>query len=80
MYNTHHKRFIFTDKNGNICKELSTRLSHSNKKDYNDKLLNSIKKQLKLDNKNQVEDLINCPLSEDEYRKIVNPKVNSNLI
>lgn len=54
-------------------------ISHSNK-DYSENILNSIRKQLRLDTKEQLLDLINCPLSEKDYRKIVNEKVNSKLL
>lgn len=36
-------------------------------KDYGDPLLSSMRKQLKLDTVRQLRDLVNCPMSQDEY-------------
>jgi predicted RNA binding protein YcfA (HicA-like mRNA interferase family) len=43
-----------------------TKISHGSK-EYGDKLLNMVKKELKLENRNQLDDLINCPMSYDKY-------------
>ena len=46
--------------------QIRTKLSHSSK-EYNDGLLSAIRKQLKFNSKKELENFINCPLSEEEY-------------
>lgn len=43
-----------------------TKISHG-KSEYGDNLINKVKNQLKLDSRQQLEDLINCPMSYEEY-------------
>ena len=52
-----------------------TYTSHgSSHKNYGDNLLAAMKKQLQLDTKKQLEDLVNCPLSQKAYNKILRKK------
>lgn len=48
---------------------LSTCLSHSKTKmkDIDDSLAKKIQRQLELDTKRQLEDLVNCPMSAEDY-------------
>ncbi len=49
-----------------------TYLSHGSKnKSIGDPLLNMMKKQLKLDNKQQVIDFFKCPMTTDDYNDIL---------
>ncbi|MCP4993038.1 MAG: hypothetical protein GY934_04515, partial [Gammaproteobacteria bacterium] len=43
-------------------------------KDYGPKLLNSLKRTLKLDSKNQLELLVDCPLTAEKYIVILRQK------
>lgn len=52
---------------------LYTKLSNGSKKDIDDFLINQMSKQCKL-SKNEFADLVNCPLSEKKYLKILNEK------
>lgn len=47
---------------------LYTKLSHGSKKDLDDYLIKQMSSQCKLDKKNFA-DLVNCPLSEEQYIK-----------
>ena len=48
---------------------IKTKLSH-NKQDLNDHLINQMAKQCGV-NKQQFLDLVDCPLSQEEYEKII---------
>jgi len=52
--------------------EIKTKISHG-AKEYDDILLRLMAKQLKI-NKNQLKDLINCPLSQENYEKLIQGK------
>ena len=65
---THHKRFYFNNNEGKRT-EVRTYISHG-KKEINDYLIESMSKQTKL-SKEQFINLINCPLSKDEYIEIL---------
>ena len=62
---THHKYYEFFH-DGKLI--LHTKLSH-NGQDINDYLISQMKSQCMLDKKNFL-DLINCPLSQEDYIKI----------
>lgn len=52
-----------------------TYISHSRKiSDYSGRLLTDVRKQLELDSNKDVCDLVNCPMSEEEYNKILKQK------
>lgn len=69
--NTKHQIYAPTDENGKQIARVSTELSNDKKKEYHDSLLSDMRKQLGLDDKKQLLDLINCPLSKKEYLKIL---------
>lgn len=48
----------------------STQISHG-VSEYSDSLLSKMVRQLSLDNKRQLIDLIKCPLSMEEYQEII---------
>lgn len=48
---------------------IRTKISHDSR-DYGDELLSKVSRQLKL-SKNQLLDLIDCPMSKDEYLKLL---------
>ncbi|MCW7072112.1 MAG: hypothetical protein OCU12_07300 [Methanophagales archaeon] len=54
--------------------QIRTKLSHSSK-EYNDNLLSAIRKQLKFDSIKELEGFINCPISEDEYVRMLIDKL-----
>jgi predicted RNA binding protein YcfA (HicA-like mRNA interferase family) len=69
------KGFVKKEKRGHIYyilyvkgkkTQIRTKLSHGSK-EYNDGLLSAIRKQLKFNSKKELENFINCPLSEEEY-------------
>ncbi len=65
---THHEYFWFYY-NGKRT-HIKTRISHG-KKEYGPNLISAIKKQLKLQSKQQIEDLLNCPMSEEDYIELL---------
>lgn len=69
-----HHFYFFTDKEGKITPNIKTKISHNKKKEYGDNLLSMIQKQLKLETKKELLNLIECSLSEDEYREILRKK------
>ncbi len=52
---------------------LHTKISHGSKKDIDDYLIKQMSVQCQLD-KNQFIDLAKCPLSKEQYLKILNEK------
>lgn len=68
---THHRmlRLYVNGRKSNI----RTKLSHG-LKEYNDSLLGELRKQLKLDNKEQLKDLIKCPMSKEKYIELLTGK------
>lgn len=66
--NKHHRMFRFYYKGKKT--PVKTRLSHG-AKEYNDNLLGQMKKQLKLPEKQQLIDFIECPLDEKKYGEIL---------
>ncbi len=63
-----HTFLIFVDSQGRQS-QIRTFVSRgSSYKDYTLPLLKAMKNELKLENLKALEALINCPLSEDEYR------------
>ena len=70
---THHIYF-YHEYNGKRT-GIYTYTSHgSRSKVYGNRLLNMMKKQLKLDNLYQIVDLFKCPMSEEEYNQILKEK------
>ncbi len=65
---THHEYFWF-HYNGKRT-HIKTRISHG-KIEYSANLISAIKKQLKLSSKKEIEDLLNCPMSGNDYIKIL---------
>ena len=63
----HHKYFIFY--NDGKKTRVKTKVSHCHQ-EINDHLINQMKKQLHL-SKSQFENLIRCPLSEEEHKAIL---------
>jgi len=61
--------FYFLVINGKQTK-IHTKLSHGSK-EYGDQLLSVMRKQLGLDNVVELKDLINCPMSEDQYVELL---------
>jgi len=61
---SHHKCYWLYD--GKLQTEVHTRISHG-KREYGDSLLGPMSKQLGLDTKAQLVDLVNCPLSYEDY-------------
>ena len=61
---SHHKYYWLYD--GKIQTAVKTRISHG-KREYGDNLLGQMSKQLGLDTKMQLVDLVNCPLSKEDY-------------
>lgn len=70
---THHKRFIYFTVDGKkTCAK--TFISHGSKtKDLDGYLINAMSKQCKL-NKDQFKDLINCPMSREQYEEHLSKK------
>jgi hypothetical protein len=52
---------------------LYTKISHGSDKDLDDHLVRQMSNQCKL-TKNQFADLVNCPMSQDEYLNILKDK------
>lgn len=70
---THHKYF-YHEYNGKRT-GIYTYISHGSKiKAIGDNLINMMKKQLQLDNKQQVLDLFKCPMTTDDYNDILMDK------
>ncbi len=67
-----HHIFYFLYVNGKKT-QIRTKLSHSSK-EYNDNLLSAICKQLKFNNKKELEGFINCAISKDEYVRMLMDK------
>lgn len=61
--NTHHEMYWLYV--GNRKTSVRTRISHS-ESEYGDRLLNQMAKQVGL-NRTEFDDLIECPLTQDEY-------------
>jgi hypothetical protein len=70
---SHHTYFKFYDgeKNTGVCTYTSRGTKH---KEYDDSLLTQMVKQLKLDNRKQLLELIDCPMDENSYREILKNK------
>lgn len=78
--NLKKKGFVDSDTNSNDHKYLEfyhddklilyTKLSHGSSKDLNSFLIKQMSSQCKV-NKSQFADLVNCPLSQDEYLKVL---------
>ena len=70
---TDHKYF-YHEYNGKRT-GIYTYTSHgSGYKTYDDSLISMIKKQLKLDTNSQVKDLLQCPMTSEEYIRILTKK------
>ncbi|WP_424359934.1 hypothetical protein [Methanocella sp. MCL-LM] len=63
----HVMLFLYVD---NKKTNIHTKISHGSR-EYGDSLLNMVKKELKLESRNQLDDLINCPMSSEEYLGIL---------
>lgn len=58
-----------------VATGVSTYVSHSKKvSDYSGRLLSEVRKQLELDSNREVVDLVNCPMSEEQYNQILKEK------
>ena len=72
--NSDHRRFhhIYKGKKTGI----STKTSHGSEryKEYQDPLLSKIKRQLKLDSKEELKDFLFCPMSGEEYNQKLRSK------
>lgn len=69
-----HHRYFYHEVKGKRT-GISTHTSHgSDYKTYRDNLLGLIKKQLRLDALSQVADLFKCPMTGDDYNKILKKK------
>jgi len=66
--NTHHKYFWLYD--GEKRTHVHTPISHG-LREYGDSLLSRVKKQLFLDTKRQLLNLVDCPLSQQDYLGIL---------
>lgn len=53
--------------------QIRTKLSHGSK-EYNDELLSYMRKQLKFDSIKELKNFIECPISGDEYVRILMDK------
>lgn len=73
LSNTHHGfwHFYYKEKKTSIRTWISHGASY---KVYGDQLLNEMKRELELDRKKDLEDLIKCPMSEEDYIKILKDK------
>jgi hypothetical protein len=71
---TSHHTYFYHEYNGKRT-GITTYTSHGNKiKTYSNPLLSMMKRQLKLDNLNQVNDLFKCPISQEQYNQILKDK------
>ena len=52
---------------GNRQTSIRTKISHSARKEYDDSLLAQMRKQVKLETKDEFIDLIECPLTKEGY-------------
>jgi len=66
--NTHHKYYWFYDQGKKTL--VKTRVSHG-LAEYGDALLSQVRRQLGLETKKQLLDLVECPLSREDYRDIL---------
>ena len=64
-----HHEFLWFYFNGKRTR-IKTRLSHG-KKEYSPGLISAMKKQLILKSQKEIEDLLNCPMSEEQYIEIL---------
>lgn len=73
---THHRYYHYY--HSGRCTAAYAYLSMgTNYKDYSNDLLSKMKRTLFLDTNSQIKDLIDCPMSEDDYKKIL---INKNII
>jgi len=69
-----HHFFIYWTKNGKKTRA-RTKTSHTPKmKDIPDSLLTQIAKQVCLDSKAQLLQLVDCPMSRDDYEQVLHDK------
>lgn len=73
MDNTKDHRYFHLEVNGKRP-GISTKTSHGSKKTLGNSLQSEIKRQLRLDNNNQLRELVDCPLSHDDYIDILRKK------
>jgi hypothetical protein len=66
--NTHHKYYWLYD--GEKRTHVHTPISHG-VREYGDPLLSRVRKQLSLETKTQLLNLVGCPLSQQEYLNIL---------
>lgn len=72
--NSNHHIYFHHNFNG-IDTGVYTYISHSKRiSEYSGRLLTDVRKQLKLDSNQEVVDLVNCPMSEDEYNQVLRQK------
>lgn len=56
-----------------IRTHIKTKISHG-ESEYGDHLLSAMRKQLKLNSKLELMDLINCPMSQENYIELLNER------
>jgi len=61
---THHTYFWFYHNDQRT--HIKTKISHGSN-EYSDSLLSAMQKQLKLNSKKELLELINCPMSQEDY-------------
>ena len=66
--NSKHKHFVLMV--NDELSEVKTIISHGNK-EYSDSLMQSVKRQMKLDNNSDVDNFFDCPLDKDGYVKLL---------
>jgi len=65
-----HHHFLFFHHDGKRT-AVKTKVSHSKKVEYGGNLLSAVRKQVLLDSNNQLCRLLDCPMSVEEYVKIL---------
>ena len=69
-----HHRYFYHEVEGKRT-GISTHTSHGSQfKTYEDNLLKQMRKQLRLDTLRQLRDLLECPMTEDDYNDILRKK------
>ena len=68
---THHTYFWFYHNDQRT--HIKTKISHGSN-EYGDNLLSAMQKQLKLNSKKELLDLINCPMSQEDYIRLLTNK------
>ncbi|WP_255331380.1 hypothetical protein [Methanocalculus taiwanensis] len=69
-----HIFYRFTDSEGRICDRVHTKISHGSASDLSNDLLAKMYKQMKFNSKSDLESFIQCPFTEEMYRKLLRSK------